>query len=121
MAFCVFGDVRSIVETDITDAEITNIITWVDARIKLKMSTASPPSGSGLSAAEWAAFLEGLSATWAAYRCMLKDPQAEALGELRTDRGRALELLRDEITGMLKSGAGGIAMQYASERLPRWD
>jgi hypothetical protein len=118
MAFCVFGDVRSIVETDMTDAEITTLITWVDARIKLKLSTASAPSGSGLSAAEWAAFLEGLSATWAAYRCMLKDPNAERLGEQQYDRAQALLQLEKEILDMLKSGGGGIAFQYHSESLP---
>ena len=118
MAFCTFADVRSIVETDITDAEITNIITWVDARIKLKMSTASPPSGSGLSGAEWSAFLEGLSATWAAYRCMLKDPDAERLGEQQYSRAQALKSLKDEIDDMLSTGGGGIAFQYKSEPLP---
>jgi len=118
MALCVFGDVRSIVDTDITDAQITNIITWVDARIKIKIDTGSSPSG--LTAAEWAAFLEGLSATWAAYRCMLKDPESESLGEYRGDRSAALKALKEEITDMLSAGGGGIAMQYHSESLPRW-
>ena len=105
-------------DTDITDAEITNIITWVDASIKLKMDTASAPSGSGLSGAEWNAFLEGLSATWAAYRCMLKDPDAEALGEYRGERQTALALLKAELDDMLKMGSGGIALQYGYEARP---
>jgi len=112
----VFGDVRSIVDTDITDAEITNIITWSDARIKLKIDTGTTPSN--LTAGEWAAFLEGLSATYSAYRCMLKDPSSEALGEWRGDRGDALKLMKEEIDDMLKSGGGGIAMQYHSQTLP---
>ena len=118
MSFSVFSDVRAICDTDLTDAQITNLITWADARIKLKLSTGSPPSGSGLSAVEWAAFLEDLSATYAAYRCMLKDPNSEALGEYRGDRTESLRLLKAEITDMFKSGGGGIATKYSYEELP---
>lgn len=118
MALCIFSDVRSIVDTDITDAQITNIITWCDARIKIKIDVTSTPSG--LTAAEWAAFLEGLSAMWAAYQCMMKDPNAMSLGELRYDRAAAMKALKDEIMDMLGSGGGGIAMQYHSQTLPRW-
>lgn len=118
MSFCMFGDVRSICDTDITDAEITNIITWADARIKMKIDTTSAPAS--LTAAEWTAFLEGLSATLAAYRCMLKDPNSEGLGEWRGDRGEVLKALKEEINEMFGAGGGGIAMQYHSESLPRW-
>jgi len=117
MAYCTYHDVRSICDTDITDVEITNIITWADARIKLKIDTTATPAS--LSAAEWAAFLENLSATYSAYRCMLKDPNSEGLGEWRGDRGEVIKALKDEVDDMLKSGGGGIAMQYHSEQLPR--
>jgi len=120
MAFSTYSDVRSVCDTNLSDAAITNVITWVDAMIKLKINTASPPSGSGLSAAEWAAFLEGLSAMWAAYTCYKKDPDAERLGEYQGSKAVVLRLAREDILSMLKMGGGGIAMQYHSESLPRW-
>lgn len=116
MSFSNYGNVRSIVDTDITNAEITNIITWVDAQIKLKISTTSVPTG--LTSAEWNAFLEGLSARWAALVCMTKDPSAEKLGEYSGDRRDSLLLLERQVKEALKDGGGGIALTYHSERLP---
>lgn len=100
MPYSVVADVRSICDTDIEDAEITNIITWVDAMIDLKID----------SGAMGAVFLEALSATWAAYRCMLKDPNARALGEYSENRAESLKQLRDERDFMLSMADGGIAV-----------
>jgi len=116
MSFCTYQDVRSVCDTDISDASITNIITWVDAQIKLKIDTTSTPSA--LTAGEWAAFLEGLSAMWSSYTCYKKDPDAERLGEYQGSRATILKLARDDIQAMLKMGGGGIAMQYHSQTLP---
>ena len=107
MAYCLFSDVRSIVDTDVTDAEITNIITWVDAMIDLKID----------SGAAGAVFLEALSSTWAAYRCMLKDPEASKLGEYSEDRTTALKLLKEELDFMLTIADGGISIVMGRDSL----
>jgi hypothetical protein len=98
VAYSVVSDVRSIVDTDIEDAEITNIITWVDAVIDLRINAG----------AAGAVYLENLSATYAAYRCMLKDPEARSLGEYSEDRSKALELLKDDIDFLFALADGGI-------------
>ena len=118
MSFSTFSDVRSICDTDLSDSEIVNVISWCDSMIKLKINTASPPSGFGLSGAEWSAFLEGLSATWSCYRVMLKDPEAMGLGELNYERPVVLELLKKEIDDMLKMGDGGVSTSFRYEPRP---
>ncbi len=97
MPYSTVADVRSIVDTDCEDAEITNIITWVDALIDLTIDSGSAG----------AVYLEALSATWSAYRCMLKDPNSRSLGEYSEDRAKALEFLKEELDFMLAiSGEG---------------
>lgn len=118
MSFCTAAQVLSIVDSDMSSAEVTELIARTDARIKLKIDTTSTPSN--LTAAEWADFLEDLSATWTGLRVMLKDPTSEGLGEWRGDRSDTIKMLREEISDMLKAGGGGIAMAYHSESLPRW-
>lgn len=100
MAYCVVADVRSIVDSDVTDAEITNIITWVDAIMDLKLDTGTLG----------AVVLEAISATYAAYRVMLKDPDARSLGEYSENRAKALQLLKDELNMLFEAAGGGISV-----------
>jgi len=107
VAYSTFTDVKSIVDTDMSDAEVTNVITWIDALIDLTIDSGTAG----------AVFLEALSATWSAYRVMLKDPNARSLGEYSENRAQALKYLKDEIDFMLAIGGGGINFVAASESL----
>lgn len=92
-------------DSDVSDAEITNIITWVDAIIVMRLDVGT------LSAA----FLELVSATYSAYRCMLKDPGARTLGEYSENRNEALRLLKKEIDEYFKIGGGGLSFVAAMD------
>jgi len=99
--------VRAICDTDVTDPEITIIISWVDEIIAMKINVGSFS----------AVFLEGLSATYAAYKCFLKDPNARRLGEYQESRDVALRLLKAEVDDMLISGASGVKVVATREEL----
>ena len=107
MPYSVFGDVRSICDTDMTDAEITNVITWVDSIIDMSLDVGT------LSAA----FLENLSSTYAALRCMLKDPNARGLGEYSERRDVTLQMLKKEVDELFKIGSGGVSVVAKMEAL----
>jgi len=96
LSYSTVANVRSIVDTDITDAEITDIITWVDEIIKLKLVVALYS----------ATYLEGVSALYSAYRCMLKDANARSLGEFSENRAVALQLMKDELDALLGTPGG---------------
>lgn len=110
MAYSTPAQVRAICDTDITDAELLELIQETDAFMDLKLNTGSIN----------ATVLRGISRRWTAITCFLKDPDAMSLGELRYDRGAALKKLNKELDDLMKLAGGGIAMQYHSESLPRW-
>ena len=107
MAYCTFDQVRAICDSDITDAEITNLITESDAYIDAILSTGS------LSAT----LLQMLSRKYTAYTCMLKDPNARGIGGYSEDRGVAMKLLIAEFDALVAALGGGIAFTAASESL----
>lgn len=98
MSFSTVANVRAITDTDITDAEITDIILWVDEIIKLRLVVALYTPH----------FLEGVSALYAAYRVFLKDANARSLGEYSENRATALQLMKDELDAILGNPAAGI-------------
>lgn len=108
MAYSVFGDVRARCDTDITDAEITSLIQESDAWLDLKLTMG------GLTVP----MRRLLSATLTAIRCMLKDPDAQALGEYREDRAAALKKLNSMMDEMLRDAGGGIGFRYGYEAVP---
>lgn len=107
MSYCVVADVRGIVDTNLTDAQITNIITWADDWVDKKID----------SGAATAVFLENLSSTYAAYRVMLKDPNARSLGQHSENRSISLKLLKDELDDLIATADGGVAIIAAREEL----
>ena len=109
MAYSVFGDVRARCDTDITAAEITSMIEENDAWLDLKLTMA------GLTVP----MRRLLSATQTAIMCMLKDPNAQAIGEYREDREAALKKLNLMLDEMLSDAMGGIGFRYSFERVPR--
>jgi len=109
MPYCTYEDVRAIVDTTMTNAEITEIIEEIDAIINMKLDL------SGLTVH----VLRAISRLWTAIRCMLKDPESMALGELRYDRSYALEKLNEELDGYIKLAEGGMSFAYGYARMPR--
>lgn len=99
----------AIVDTDMTSAEITDLIEETDALMDMKLSTGSIN----------ATVLRAISRTWTAIRCMLKDPESMSLGELRYDRSYTLEKLNKELNSLIKIADGGISFSYSYETLPR--
>jgi hypothetical protein len=106
LAYSTVLDVTAIVDTDMTDPEITKLINRTDARIDLTV-------GAGINVL----LLEDLSTTWTALRVMLKDPNARGLGEYTERREVTMKMLKDEVDDMLELADGGISFTAASESL----
>ena len=95
-------------DTDVTPAEIDDLIDRTDVRIDIVIDSGSAN----------ALFLEDLSATWTALRVMLKDPNSRGLGEYSERRDITMKMLKDEIDDMIELGSGGgISFVAASEGL----
>ena len=95
MSYCTPAQVKAIVNTEIPVADIQDLIERTDVRIAAKINVGITP----------ALFLEDLSATWTALRCMLKDANAHALGEYSERRDIAMRMLREEIDDMIANPA----------------
>ena len=108
MGFCVVEDVRAILDSDVTDSEIDGLIDECGAMIEAKVGTTPDPL-----------ILRAINRTWAAYRCMLKDPEAQTLGEYRGDRTMGIQLMRKDFMDWLKIAGGGTAFSYGYEAVPR--
>jgi len=105
-SYCTTQDVLSIVDTDMSPAEVDVLIDVMSAMM-----------GSVVDTTLDAMILRGICQLWTAYRVMLKDPNARALGGYSENRGTTLKLMKDELDFMLKIGSGGIAFTPASESL----
>jgi len=108
MSYYDFSDVRAIVDTDITDPEITDLITGIQAIQDLVLDGGGPN----------ATVRKEICRLWVAIRCILKDPNAQSLGEYREDRAVALEILNKRLKDMIKTAYGGVGMRYSYVQLP---
>ena len=108
MAYCTAAQVQAIVVTDIPTADITELIEETDAWLDIKLDTGSLNAN----------FLRMLSRTITAVRCMLRDPQSQALGEYREDREYALQKLNAMIEEWMRDADGMGGISYHSEALP---
>lgn len=108
MAYCNEGDVRARCDTDVTTLEMPNLIAEASAWLDLKINMA------GLTVP----MRRLLAATLTAIMCMLKDPNAQALGEYKEDREAALLKLNKFLDEMLKDAGGGIGFSYSYARIP---
>jgi len=111
MAYCMVSDVQAICDTDITAAEIDDLIDESSAWMDMKLNTGSINP----------LVLRMICRTHVAIRCMLKDPNSQALGEYREDREFALKKLNSFLDEMVKGAAaeasGGIGFQYSYARI----
>lgn len=112
LAYCLEADVRARCDTDVTTAEMPNLIAEASAWLDLKITMASLTIP----------MRRLLAATLTAILCMLKDPNAQALGEYREDREAALLKLNKMFDDMLKDAeaelGSGIGMSYSYARIP---
>lgn len=108
MAYCTEAQVNAIVDTDMTPAEVTELIEETDAWMDMKLPTGTMN----------AFVLRMISRTWTAVRVMLKDPNARQLGDYSEDREASLLKLNAMLDEMLKDATGGIGLRYSYERLP---
>ena len=107
MVYSTADQVRAIVDTDITNSEITELIEETDAWMDLKLDTGSLN----------VTVLRLISRTWTALRCMLKDPNSQTIGEYSESRVFALKKLNMMVDEMLSDAAGGIAFIATREEL----
>ena len=102
MPYCTEDHVRAVCDTDMTDAEITDLIEEIGAFMDLRLDTASLG----------ALVNRVVCRTWVTYRCMLKDPGARGLGDYSENRDESLRLLKQELDEYMMAASGGIAFKY---------
>lgn len=107
MAYCTAALVKAIVDTDMSDVEVTSLITETDAYLDTILDTGS------LSAT----ILQMLSRHYTALRVMWKDPNARSLGEYSENRAKVLEMMKSEFEQLVAAFSGGIFFIAASEDL----
>ena len=107
MAYCTSADVLALVSTNMSAADVNDIIARTDERIKLRIDVGSVN----------ALVLEDISSLWSAYRVMLRDPNARSLGEYSERRETALQLLKKEIDELLAMANSGVSIIGAMEEV----
>lgn len=108
MPYSTFNDVRAIVDTNITDANITSLIADTDAYMDSTLDVGSLNN----------IIKRMLSRTYTSYVCMRKDPNARSIGQYSEDRTTSLKLLREDIAELFATiGDGGVSFIAASESM----
>ena len=87
MAYCTAADARTIVQTSLTDGEITGIIETSDAEIDRRIGAQSASDK----------LMKKLSMLLTAYTIKTRQPGSVAIGEYREDVGNILEVWEREI------------------------
>ena len=87
MAYCTVIDVRLVVDTDLTDAQIAGIVEMSDAEINARIGSQSTPGE----------LVKKLSMLLTAHAVKSRQPKALAIGEYREDSGNVLEVWEKEI------------------------
>jgi len=87
MAYCTASDVRLVVETSLTDTQITSIIEMSDAEIDKRLGSQSSSDK----------LIKKLSMLLTAHTIKTRQPKSVAIGEYREDAGNVLENWEQEI------------------------
>jgi hypothetical protein len=87
LAYCTASDVRLIVSTSLTDAEISCIIAMSDAEIDKKLGSQNASDE----------LIRKLSMLLTAHYIKTRQPRSVAIGEYREDAGNILEVWEREI------------------------
>ena len=107
MVYSTAAQVKAVCDTNIANADITEIIEEVDAWLDSKLPTGTMNVH----------ILRALSRTGSAIRCYLKDPTESSLGDYSMNREAALLKLNALFDELLKDAGGGIGLRYSYERL----
>lgn len=92
MPYCTASDVRLIVQTDLTDAQIAGIVEMSDAEIDSRIGAQSTPGE----------LVKKLSVLLTAHAIKTRQPQTLAIGEYREDAGDVLGVWEREIERIYK-------------------
>ena len=87
MAYCTSADVRTIINTVLTDDQVTSIIETSDAEIDKRLGAQSSSDN----------LIKKLSMILTAHIIKTKQPKSQAIGEYREDAGDVLEVWEREI------------------------
>jgi len=87
VAYCTAADVRSIINTNLTDEQITSIIETSDAEIDKRIGVQDPNDK----------LVKKLSMLITAHTIKTRQPQSQVIGEYREDMGNVLEVWEREI------------------------
>ena len=87
MAYCITADVRAIINTNLTDEQITSIIETSDAEIDKRIGAQDPSDK----------LVKKLSMLLTAHTIKTRQPRSQAIGEYREDAGDVLEVWGREI------------------------
>jgi len=115
LAYCTASDVRLVVDTDLTDAQIAGIVEMSNAEIDARIGSQSTPGE----------LVKKLSVLLTAHAIKTRQPQSLAVGEYREDTGDVLGVWEREIERIyrLHGNVSVKASDYAhiddDERYPR--
>jgi len=103
MAYCTASDVRLIVNTTLTDDQVTSIIEMSDAEIDRRIGA---QTADGL--------IKKLSMLLTAHTIKTRQPRSQAIGEYREDAGDVLKVWEGEIERIFRlyKGASVKASEY---------
>jgi len=87
MAYCTVADVRAIINTSLTDEQITSIIETSDAEIDRRIGAQNPDDK----------LVKKLSMLLTAHTIKTRQPRSQAIGEYREDAGDVLKVWEREI------------------------
>ena len=104
MAYCTASDVRLIVNTTLTDPDITGIIEMSDAEIDRRIGAQDTSDK----------LIKKLSMLITAYTIKTRQPRSQAIGEYREDAGDVLKVWEGEIERIFRlyKGASVKASEY---------
>ena len=105
MAYCTVAQVRAQVVTDLENADITDIIAEVDALIDWEYDLSGVP----------ALVIQRASRLKSAYQVMLRDPNAQKIGEYSEDRSTQMKLMKTEADVALDDLTTGGTIQAFNE------
>ena len=92
MVYCTAADVRAIINTSLTDEQITSIIETSDAEIDRRIGAQDPNDK----------LVKKLSMLLTAHTIKTKQPGSQAIGEYKEDAGDVLEVWGREIERIYK-------------------
>ena len=92
MAYCMEADVRFILNTNLTDEQITSIIETSDAEIDMCIGAQDPNDK----------LVKKLSMLLTAHTIKTRQPLSQAIGEYREDAGEIIEVWEREVDRIYK-------------------